>query len=213
MRRRPPIPLDVSWVCKPVSSAQSGIDVLADGRLHCWIEHEPLRGVTPPMLVWWFQHLEGEMDYHGGRYTRYRVWHPRDHLAVEYSRRNPDGSIGVGSFIHLTEMLGANPRYLIDVHTEITKLDLEGFAHRPRFHGLRLARMDYTFAPLEQGTLYRNSLTIGGAGRAWWPVNRLIRASIFDERRGWAWIQHNIEEVGNFEAFLPELYSAAGAAT
>jgi hypothetical protein len=44
--------------------------------------------------------------------------------------------------IHLTEMLGANPNYLVDVHTEITQLDEQRFAHQPRFHGLRLARMD-----------------------------------------------------------------------
>lgn len=211
MRRSPPVPLDVAWVCKPVSSAQSGIDILADGRLHCWIEHETIRGVTPRMLAWWFRHLEGELVYQGRRLTRYRVWHPRDHLAIEYSRRNPDGSIGVGCYIHLTEMLGANPRYLIDVHTEIVKLDEEGFAHRPRFHGLRLARMDYTFAPVEGGTLYRNSLTVGGAGNFWRPVNALIRKFMFDEARGRAWIKHNIEEVGNFEAFLPDLYAAEGA--
>jgi hypothetical protein len=63
-------------------------------------------------------------------------------------------------------MSGANPAYLVDVHTQITKLDDRGFAHPP------------------------------------------IRALAFDEARGRAWIKHNIEEVGNFEAFLPQLYAA-----
>jgi hypothetical protein len=39
-------------------------------------------------------------------------------------------------------------------------------------------------------------------------VNPLIRALAFDEARGRAWIKHNIEEVGNFEAFLPQLHAA-----
>ncbi len=133
---QPPVPLDIPWVCKSLDSAKWGVEVLSDGRLHCWIEHELVRGVTPTMLNWWFRHLEGDMLYAGQVLPRYRVWHPRDHIAIEYSQRNADGSVGVGSFIHLTEMLGANPDYLVDVHTEICKLDEEGFVHRPRFHGL-----------------------------------------------------------------------------
>lgn len=199
--------LDIPWRRKPVETAKSGVEILPDGRVHCWIEHETLRGVTPKMLTWWFKHLEGEMLYRGRRLNRYRVWHPEDHLAVRYSKRNHDGSIGVGCEIHLTEMLGANPRYLTDVRTEIVKLDEEGFAHRPRFHGLRLARMDYAFAQVEGGTSYRNSLTVGATGRGAKLLNGLIRRFLFDEARGRAWIKHNIEEVGNFESFLPELYA------
>jgi hypothetical protein len=208
VKRHPPEPLNVEWKCKSIETARSGFEILADGRTHCWIEHEVIRGVTPQMLVWWFKHLEGEMDYEGQRLSRYRVWHPRDHIAIEYSRRNVDGSIGVGCVIHLTEMLGANPDYLIDVHTLIVKLDEQGFAHRPRFHGLRLARMDYEFAPADGGTLYRNSLTVGASGILGRLLNPLIRRFMFDEARGHAWIKHNIEEVGNFEAFLPQLYAA-----
>lgn len=208
MQRQPPVPLDIRWTCKPVDSARSGIEILSDGRLRCWIEHEVLRGITPTMLVWWFKHLEGELLHDGQRLNRYRVWHPRDHLAIEYSKRNADGSIGVGCVIHLTEMLGANPDYLIDVHTEIVKLDEEGFAHRPSFHGLRLVRMDYEFRATAEGTQYHNSLTVGASGIAGKLINGMIRKFLFDEARGRAWIKHNIEEVGNFESFLPALYAA-----
>lgn len=210
MKPLAPEPLDIPWTCKSIDTAQSGFEILRDGRVHCWIEHEVIRGVTPRMLVWWFKHLEGDLLYDGGRLNRYRVWHPRDHIAIEYSRRNADGSIGVGWVIHLTEMLGANPDYLVDVHTEIVQLDEQGFAHRPRFHGLHLARMDYEFQATDSGTLYRNSLTVGAPGIAGKLVNGLIRTFMFDEPRGRAWIKHNIEEVGNFESFLPGLYAAEG---
>jgi hypothetical protein len=207
MKRLAPEPLNIPWTCKSIETAQSGYEILADGRVHCWIEHEVIRGVTPQMLVWWFKHLEGDVVYDGQRLNRYRVWHPRDHIAIEYSRRNPDGSVGVGCVIHLTDMLGANPDYLIDVHTEIVKLDEQGFAHRPRFHGFRLARMDYEFKETEAGTNYHNSLTVGAQGIVGKLVNPVIRAFMFDEARGRAWIKHNIEEVGNFETFLPKLYA------
>jgi hypothetical protein len=207
-KRKPPDPLDIPWIRKPVESARSGIEILGDGRVRCWIEHEVLRGVTPAMLVWWFRHLEGDMLYDGKRLSRYRVWHPRDHIAIEYASRNQDGTVGVGSVIHLTEMLGANPDYLVDVHTEITQLDEGGFAHRPRMRGLRLVRMDYEFKAVAQGTLYANSLVVGAEGFLGSMVNPLIRALVFDEAHGRAWIKHNIEEVGNFEAFLPQLHAA-----
>ena len=207
-RRRAPDPLEIRWVRKRVQSARSGLGILSDGRMKCWIEHQVVRGVTPKMLVWWFKHLDGDMLYDGQRLNRYRVWHPRDHISIEYSKRNSDGSIGVGCVIHLTEMFGANPDHLTDVHTEITKLDEQGFAHRPRHRGLQLSRMDYEFEAVESGTRYRNSLTVGADGFVGRMVNPLIRMFVFDEARGRAWIKHNIEEVGNFESFLPQLYAA-----
>jgi hypothetical protein len=201
-------PLNIAWTCKAVETAKSDLAILADGRLHCWIEHELIRGVTPQMLVWWFKHLEGEVSVQGERLSRYRLWHPRDHIAIEYSRRNCDGSVGVGCVIHLTEMLGGDERYLIDTHTEILKLDEQGFIHRPKFHGMRLALMEYEFEPREGGVLYRNSLTVGARGFLGRVINPCIRAVLFGEERARAWIKHNVEEVGNFESFLPSLYAA-----
>lgn len=96
--RQLPTPLDISWTCKPVESARWGLQLLDDGCVHCWIEHEVIRGVTPKMLVWWFKHLEGDLVYDGRRLPRYRVWHPRDHVSIAYSRRN----LGYGTLAPLT---------------------------------------------------------------------------------------------------------------
>jgi hypothetical protein len=57
MKRTALEPLLIPRICKPVDSARSGIDILADGRNHCWIEHQVIEGVTPKMLVWWFNAL------------------------------------------------------------------------------------------------------------------------------------------------------------
>jgi len=101
----------------------SGVEVLNDGRVYCWIRHDVVRGVTPEMLVWWFKNLEGTVMIDGIAYDRYRVWHPRDHLFAKYARKSADGTVGVGSVIHLAEMLDARPDYLVHIYTEITKLD------------------------------------------------------------------------------------------
>jgi hypothetical protein len=206
MKITKPKPLKINWLRKPVTSAKSGLETLSDGRLLCWIEHEIIHGVSPKMLVWWFSHLEGDVEIEGEKYNRYRVWHPEDHVFLAYTRRNPDGTIGVGSVIHLAEMLNANPKYLVHIYTEIKKLDETGYIHQPRIHGLQLAQMDYTFAAVAGGTLYKNSLSIGLKGCLGKFLNPLIRKFAFDEKHGNAWIKHNIEEVGNFEFFLPQLY-------
>jgi hypothetical protein len=37
-------------------------------------------------------------------------------------------------------------------------------------------------------------------------INPIIRSWIFTDDMGYAWLQHNIEEVGNFEFFLSDLF-------
>lgn len=206
MRFDVPEPLKIDWIRKPVEGAQSGVEILSDGRIFCWIKHEIVRGVTPKMLVWWFKNLEGTVTIDGIAHDRYRVWHPKDHLFARYAKKNPDGTVGVGSVIHLAEMLDARPEYLVHIHTEIKKLDESGYIHQPRMHGLKLAEMKYEFKQVPGGTRYTNSLTVGFVGRLGKLLNPLIRRFVFNEARGWAWIKHNVEEVGNFEFFLPRLF-------
>ncbi|MFT3744168.1 MAG: hypothetical protein QM785_07730 [Pyrinomonadaceae bacterium] len=207
MRFETPESLPIDWKCKFVESARSGVEVKSDGRIHCWIEHETVKGVTPEMLVWWFKHLEGDIEIGGVKYDRYRVWHPHDHIFAEYAKRGADGTVGVGSIIHLAEMLNGDQRYLVHIYSEIVKLDETGYVHRPHMHGLRLAEMRYSFERTGDGTKYVNSLTIGHKGFLGRLLNPLIRKFVFDAERGRAWIKHNIEEVGNFEYFLPQLFS------
>lgn len=207
MKLEKPTPLPIRWKCKPVSSADHGIQIMRDGRLRCWIEHEVVKDVTPEMLVWWFKHLEGTIELDGVAHNRYRVWHPIDHLFAEYEKLNADGTVGVGSVIHLAEMLGGEPNYLVHIHTTITKLDETGYIHQPRIHGLKLAEMRYEFESVAGGTKYVNSLTVGFRGILGRLVNPLIRKFVFDRKRGDAWIRHNVEEVGNFEFFLPRLFA------
>jgi hypothetical protein len=202
-----PPPLELPWQMKPLESAETGREVLPDGRVKFWIRHEVLRGVTPIMLVWWLSHLEGDIQLGDKRYDRYRVWHPRDHIRVSYPRRRPDGDIGPGAAIALKEVLGRNPRYVVDVVTDIEKLDEEGFIHNPRAHGLKgFARMEYTFKAVAGGTLYENCLIFGK--ESWWfrYLRPLLEPLVFPPGQGEAWLRHNVEEVGNFEQFLPALY-------
>jgi hypothetical protein len=200
---------DQAWTGKSVDTAQWQVSTLFDGRIHAWIRHEIVRGVTPEMLVWWFKHLEGDMAWNGRRVSRYRVWHPQDHVSIRYAKRvvdERDGQIGPGTMLHIRENFGGNPRYAINALSEITRLDRGGYEHRPRRNGIPIGRMEYTFAEDPNGTLYQNSITVGFTGWIGRLVNPLIRWFVFDGARARAWVKHNVEEVGNFENFLPELF-------
>jgi len=203
-----PEPIEVPWTMKPLSSAKTSIDIQGDGRMHLAIEHDVLDGVTPAMLVWWFGHQDGDVEIEGRAIPRYRAWHPRDHVALRYARTPPRGH-GPGSVFHIHEVLGRDPRHVVDVLTDVVRLDEGGFAHRPRIHGISgLVRMDYTFERVAGGTRYRNSLTIGApVPEALRALNGAVRRLAFDEAHGRAWLLHNVEEVGNFEHFLPALYA------
>src|SRR5215468_8312244 len=109
----PPRPVD--WTMKPLSSAKVSERVFADGHIELTIEHALLHGVTPAMLVWWWRNIEGEMELKGEEYPRYLIWHPIDHIHFAVAERLADGSVGVGSTLHVVEALGADMRHLVDV--------------------------------------------------------------------------------------------------
>ena len=73
---------------------------------------------------------------------------------------------------------------------------------------MEVVHLDYRFSAIDDGTRYENSLTVGSQGPALarFLVNRFVRPRLFPEAMGQAWLRHNVEEVGNFEFFLPELY-------
>lgn len=203
-----PDPLDIPWIRKPLESAETAVTVLRDGRLKLWISHQVLRGVTPAMLVWWFGNIEGELEIAGKRVPRYRAWHPIDHIAFRCVKRRSDGSIGPGAVFHIHESFARNPKWIVDIHTTVEKLDETGFIHGPRKLGLKVAHMEYEFAAVAGGTQYTNWLVAGievpVIGRL---LNRVIQRALFPDDRARAWLTHNVEEVGNFESFLPELYA------
>jgi hypothetical protein len=192
---------------KPLSSARTEETVLPDGRVRLHIEHDLLRGVTPPMLVWWWRNISGEMELKARVYPRYLIWHPIDHIHFEIIKRLPDGNVGPGAIFHIVEALGADMKNLIDARLHLQELNDEGAMVEVRALAQTVLQIRGQFLPRESGTQVISTMTIGSSG--WlgnvglnpWLVDRFFPV----ERRN-AWLKHSVEEIGNLQFFLPDLH-------
>jgi hypothetical protein len=213
----------MEWPFKPLSSALTTVGRLKDGRLELTIKHDLLRGVSREMLSWWFRHIDGSMAYHGRRVPRYRVWHPRDHIFYRDLTLDADGAGGPGTRRHIVEAFAGNPRYLVNIVDRVAQLDETGILLVTERAALSLGPLKTPALPLPgelstlqheffsepTGTRYESRMLVGSAslvGRL--GLNRYVLPAVaMSEAMGRAWLRHNIEEVGNFERFLPAVYA------
>lgn len=195
------------WPMKTLQTAKTSFKKLGNGLLVLTIRHDIIRGVTPKMLAWWFHHLGEPMQFAGKTHQRYLVWHPIDHIHWEIARHGPDGSTGQGAYFRIVESFGAKSEHYIDSIEYVEKCNEEGLTLVKRILGIEVFRLAHMFTPVSGGTQYDSIMKVGinipVVGRIF---NRLIRPLVFSDESGRSWLQHNIEEVGNFEFFLPELY-------
>ncbi|GAB3716394.1 hypothetical protein GCM10027592_57660 [Spirosoma flavus] len=203
----PPKP-PFGWAMKSLSSAVTNFTSLPYGSFELTIEHELIKDVTPAMLAWWFTNIGGTMEYQGQTYPRYLVWHPLDHIHWALVKPAPGGGAGVGAHFRIVEAFNRNLNQLVDSIEEVIKLDEEGITLVRREAGREVFRLAHQFIPTEGGTLYRSRMQVGHESRlGQWLINPFMHRFIFTKAMGQAWLRHNIEEVGNFEFFLPELYA------
>ena len=197
----------VDWTMKPLSSAKTLETALPDGRVQLRIEHDVLRGVTTDMLVWWWRNIDGEMELGGKTYSKYLIWHPIDHIQFTVLQRLSDGSVGPGAIFHLVEDLGAQGRHLIDAALRLVSLDETGAAVELQVLGNTALRIEGQFLPRPEGVQLISTMTIGFSG---WlrrtGLNPWLIEWRFPAERRNAWLKHSVEEIGNLQFFLPDLY-------
>ncbi|MEV4175097.1 hypothetical protein [Nonomuraea sp. NPDC049709] len=205
-REQLPAPRPVVWPLRPPSSATVS-QAAHDGQVVVTIEHAPLSGVTPEMLAWWFGHVPGTMRYAGDVYPRYLVWHPLDHISYELVQPASGGGIGPGARLHIREALGRDPRRLIDIRVQVEELGEGGAVVAKRVAGTGLVRLENEFTAVPSGTRNVSRLRLGDEsllGRL--LTNHIATTRAFPPDKLDAWARHHIEEIGNLEHFLPELF-------
>lgn len=202
-----PPPLPITWEMKDLSSARTSAEQLPDGRMEYRIDHELIAGVTPEMLVWWFRVFPfARLEWKGELVSMYRIWHPRDHVRLAIRRRPLDRAPGVsrGAKVLIQERIGTK---VTSTRARVKQMDESGLRLVVRRFGIRVGDLQHTFTATPEGTLYRSRLVVGSRlpliGRL---INALARKRLFPPDVGNAWLKHNVEEVGNFQFFLPRIY-------
>lgn len=178
------------------------------GRRRVTIDHRPLRDVTPDMLLDWFTHLGGTMDYGGAVIDRYLAWHPIDHIRWELARPAPGGGAAEGARFRIVEAFGGRPEYRVDVVDRVEKLDETGIRLVQRIAGVIVFSLEHTWSPGSDGTHYVSVLDVGARSVLLAPVNRALHRR-FPDHMVRAWVRHNVEEVGQLEFLLPALSGEA----
>ncbi|TLH68727.1 hypothetical protein [Mycolicibacterium phocaicum] len=174
------------------------------GRRRVTIEHRPLRGVTPAMLLDWFTHLGGTMRYGDEVIDRYLAWHPVDHIRWELVRPASTGGAAEGARFRIVEAFGGRPEYHVDVVDRVEKLDATGIRLVQRVAGVIVFCLEHTWSAGAEGAHYVSVLDVGARSAIMTPVNRVL-ARRFPDDMVRAWVKHNIEEVGQLEFLLPQL--------
>jgi hypothetical protein len=195
---------------KTLESAQSSFLRQGNGQLILTISHETIRGVTPEMLKWWFEHLSDAMTYDGKLYPRYLLWHPRDHIHWELVRRSPTGESGAGAYFRIVEAFGANPEHYIDAVEYVEKLDTEGISLVRTIAGVEVFSLEHRFGRSDGGASYKTRMVVGAdAGLPGRVLNDVVRPMLLSDAAARAWLTHNVEEVGMFEYILPPFFQTS----
>ena len=194
------------WKMKDLDSAKTNFTIDNDGAYVLTIEHDIISEVTPKMLLWWFQNIGGQMVYQGKTYPKYLVWHPKDH--IHWSLAKPTtNKIGVGSYFRIVEAFARNTKFLVDSVERVEKLDETGIRLSKKIGNIEIFSLQHDFSQSGNNTIYKSKMVVGvnenSLGKLFYSY---VRPLIFNEEMATAWLKHNIEEVGNFEFFLPELY-------
>ncbi len=201
-----PEPRRIVHPLRDATTAVTSVQELPNHRRRVTIDHQPLHGVTPAMLLWWFQNIGGTMEYDGEVVDRYLVWHPVDHIRWELARPSPAGGAREGARFRIVEALGARPEYYIDTTERVEKLDETGIRLVRRFAGVKVLELSHTWSRCQGHTHYVSVMEIGAVARTYAGVNRYLTRRRFPVAMARAWVVHNVEEVGLLEHILPALH-------
>lgn len=200
----------VLYPLRTVDSATVRYTSAPHRRRRVTIDHRPLPGVTPDMLLGWFGNLGGTMRYGDAVIDRYLAWHPVDHIRWELARAAAGGGAAEGARFRIVEAFGGRPEYRVDVVDRVEKLDETGIRLVQRVAGVIVFSLEHTWSLGSDGTHYVTVLDLGARSRVMTPVNAYL-CRRFPDHMVRAWVRHNIEEVGQLEYLLPGLSTRSPA--
>lgn len=128
------------------------------------------------------------------------------------TRPGKAGGVSVGAHLHITEALHRDPDNLLDIRVTVEEIDECHAVIARRVLGTSLVRLENEFAAGRTGAAYVTRMTIGddtALGRL--LLNQVAHRRAFPPRRIQAWVRHHVEEIGNLENFLPDLFTTTAS--
>ena len=202
-----PPPRALLYPLRSADTAVTSVQTLARHRVRATIDHRPLHGITPEMLLWWFQNIGGSMTYGDAVVPNYLAWHPVDHIRWELARPAPGGGATEGARFRIVEAFQGRPEFYVDTTDTVEKLDATGIRLVRRFAGVPVLQLSHTWSACDGHTHYVSVIEVGALARLFTPVNRYLTRRRFPMSMTEAWVVHNIEEVGLLEHLLPDVYT------
>jgi len=154
------------------------------------VDHE-LRGVTPEMIDWWWDHMDN---------NSYRLWHPEDHIALEW--QIPPGRVGHVGAIHMA------CERISDVAAQILRIRWEAAASAPIPTTYSHVNVGSPLGPGPDDVPMScvvheyEAAPFGTKMRSTFILPAFLPDEFIRHLR-----KHNIAEMGQFTEFLPELYN------
>jgi hypothetical protein len=202
----------VLYPLRPIDSAIVRYTDAPHDRRRVTIDHQPLSGLTPAMLLDWFTHLGGTIRYGDEIVDRYLAWHPVDHIEWKLARAAATGGAAEGARFRMVEAFGGRPEYKIDEIARVEKLDETGIRLVKRVAGVPVFQLEHTWSAGAHGAHYVTVMDLGVRSPLLASVNRFVRRRFPDDKVH-AWVKHNIEEVGQLEYLLPMVTSSTESMT
>lgn len=109
----------------------------------------------------------------------------------------------------MVEAFGAGPDLTVDEVARVEKLDETGIRLVLRIAGIPVFQLEHTWSAGADGAHYVTVMDLGVRSPLLAPINGLLHRR-FSPEKAQAWVQHNIEEVGQLEFLLPGLADQDG---
>lgn len=181
------------------------------GQLIVKVHHDVIPGITPAMLLWWYQYIGQTVEYNGAQCPMYYILLPDEHDGIQVSNKDAKGRARVGSIYHLKETFHLDGKeYPLVSKVRISKIDTEGVKYVARRFGFKVATVSHKWIFEADGTRIISTFVLGSKMK-FKPLRDLINKQARKEMPVLAlhaWVKHNVEELGNLPNVLPLFYQS-----
>ena len=170
---------------------ETGYYRLPNGQIHVAVLTR-MHGCNWRMIDWWFSHLDG--------IEKYRMWHPKSHLALEWDEQRCPGQYIGASRIVEKDTDRVVIKYRIHFHEPNDFFNISKFDNNNTITAICANVYDLDKVLLRRIIHFVRGTDFGCEMRSrFWLFKSHENEAIYV-------MKHCIEEMGNLVDFLPELY-------